>query len=275
MGLDIASHGDTVYVVVKLTPEALNTNRIFVFVSYHGGFALENNNWMVMSCPASGPDGVIIDDTLYSTFRNGAGGMYTCYVSKLSLSAMTLGSAVNVTAPFMGLNQQNYPRIATDGSAMAIVWRQRVNGSVQLPVSFTGNIANEFLTAYDTVDMDNITNADVAMYAGNLWVEWQDDLSGNVKFRQVTYNYVATLNLPAQSTMTVFPNPSNAVAIINTSEREISSVSIRNTTGEKVDANNRLSGYALANYSLQLRDMPCGSYFIHIITIKDQKTLFF
>lgn len=37
MGSDISSHGDTVYVVVKRTPEAIDTNRIFIFTSFNGG----------------------------------------------------------------------------------------------------------------------------------------------------------------------------------------------------------------------------------------------
>ncbi|HQW46036.1 MAG TPA: hypothetical protein PLZ98_03125, partial [Chitinophagaceae bacterium] len=192
MGPDIASKGDTVYVVVKREPEAADTNRIFIFTSYNGGvsfnapvelaviadsltrfptittdasgnpivaymkfnssflesrwvvtksmnygasfmtdvkasgysgvnaevcdccpgaivtsgnktvmlyrdnlsnirdiwcglstnnstsfpsgFAVDNNNWMVMSCPSSGPDGVIIGDTIYSTFMSSSTG---------------------------------------------------------------------------------------------------------------------------------------------------------------------------------------------------------
>jgi len=42
--------------------------------SFPSGFEVDNNNWMVMSCPSSGPDGVIIGDTLYSTFMSSGSG---------------------------------------------------------------------------------------------------------------------------------------------------------------------------------------------------------
>lgn len=202
-GPDIASHGDTVYVVVKRTPETSDTNRIFIFTSFNGGlsfkppvelgfiadsvcrfptittdatgspivaymkfnssfmdsrwvvlksadygstfstdvkasgwgssaevcdccpgaivssgnktamlyrdnnsnirdiwagisnnnattfpsgFEIDNNNWMVMSCTSSGPDGVIIGDTIYSTFMSSGSGAYRTYLSKSSIS---------------------------------------------------------------------------------------------------------------------------------------------------------------------------------------------
>ena len=36
---EIASKGDTVYVVVKRTPETVDTNRIFIFTSFNGGLS--------------------------------------------------------------------------------------------------------------------------------------------------------------------------------------------------------------------------------------------
>ncbi|MBL7948096.1 MAG: exo-alpha-sialidase, partial [Bacteroidia bacterium] len=42
MGPDIASHGDTVYVVVKRIPESADTNRIFLFTSFDGGASFHN-----------------------------------------------------------------------------------------------------------------------------------------------------------------------------------------------------------------------------------------
>lgn len=324
MGPDIASKGDTIYIVVKRTPEAADTNRIFIFTSFNGGVtfdppvelafigdsisrfptvdvdadgnpivafmkfnssfmdsrwvvtksadhgktfstdvkasgwgnsaevcdccpgaiisdanrcailyrnnksnirdswvgisdnnassfmsgsALENKNWMLMSCPSSGPDGVIIGDTLYATFMNGNGG-YRNYLSKSSIVSGALGNVTNLTGPISGLSQQNYPRIATDGKAAAIVWKQTVSGAAQLPILFTNDIANGFPASYDTVDLDNITNADIAMSNGKLFVVWQDDGSGTVKYRSGTYTQVSTgINEITENNFSFFPNP--------------------------------------------------------------------
>ncbi len=160
--------------------------------TFPSGFEIDNNNWMVMSCPSSGPDGVIIGDTLYSTFMSSGSGNYRAYLSKSSISTGAVSSMTHLTGTIIGLSQQNYPRIASDGTAMAIVWKQTVSGAAQLPILFTNDIANGFPASYDTVDLDYITNADVAMSNGKLFVVWQDDESGTVKYRSGTYTQIST-----------------------------------------------------------------------------------
>jgi hypothetical protein len=178
--------------------------------NFTSGFALENNNWMLMSCPSSGPDGVIIGDTLYSTFMNGGSGSYRTYLSKSAISTGSMSGVNNLTGAIAGLSQQNYPRIANDGNAMAIVWKQTVSGASQLPILFTNNIANGFPAAYDMVDLNDITNADVAMRNGNVFVVWQDDNSGTVKYRSGTYSQSTTgINEIAATDFSVYPNPTN------------------------------------------------------------------
>ena len=162
-----------------------------------------------MSCPSTGPDGVIVGDTLYSTFMNGVSGIGRTYLSKYSIIAGTMSSATKLTGAISGLSEQNYPRIASDGTAMAIVWKQTVNGASQLPILFTNNIAEGFPTSYDTVDLANITNTDVAINNGNIYVVWQDDNTGTVKFRSGTYTPTSTngVNTISQNSYSFYPNP--------------------------------------------------------------------
>ncbi len=155
--------------------------------SFTSGFNVDNHNWSLSSCPSSGPDGVIIGDTLYSVFMNGASVNYRTYLSKSSLSSGAANSVSNLTGAITGLTQQNYPRIASYGNAMAIVWKQTVSGVAQLPILFTNNIAIGFPATYDTVDLSNITNSDVAIANGKIFVVWEDDNSGTVKYRTGTY----------------------------------------------------------------------------------------
>ncbi|MBK6330126.1 MAG: T9SS type A sorting domain-containing protein [Bacteroidetes bacterium] len=328
MGPDIASKGDTVYVVVKREPEAADTNRIFIFTSYNGGvsfnapvelaviadsltrfptittdasgnpivaymkfnssflesrwvvtksmnygasfmtdvkasgysgvnaevcdccpgaivtsgnktvmlyrdnlsnirdiwcglstnnstsfpsgFAVDNNNWMVMSCPSSGPDGVIIGDTIYSTFMSSSTGTNLNYLSKSSISNAAVNTVSKLTGSIAGLNGQNFPRIANDGNAMAIVWTQNVSGSNQLPILFNKDITSGLAAKYDTVDLADVTNADVAMKNGNIFVVWQDDNSGTVKYRKGTYQVTPTMTIEINSPLfSIYPNPSN------------------------------------------------------------------
>jgi len=240
--------------------------------SFNSGFALENNNWMLMSCPSSGPDGVIIGDTLYSTFVNGANGSYRNYLSKTSISAGTIGSFSNLTGAITGLSQQNYPRIASDENAMAIVWKQIVSGASQLPILFTNDIANGFPASYDTVDIDNITNVDVAMSNGKLHVVWQDDASGTVKYRSGTYSQITTgISKESEYNFSIYPNPSTDKLNIAIPENKIASINIFNSLGEKI-----YSVQANSNLQIETSNLANGLYFIQVIpkVIGTQNKLF-
>jgi hypothetical protein len=377
---DIASHGDTVYVVVKRTPEASDTNRIFIFSSFNGGnsfntpvqlgfiadsisrfptvttdaignpivaymkfnnsfmdsrwvvskstdfgntfstdvkasgwgssaevcdccpgaivssgnktamlyrdnntnirdiwtgissnnatsfpsgFEIDNNNWMVMSCPSSGPDGVIIGDTLYSTFMSSGSGAYRTYLSKSSISTGGISSMTNLTGTIAGLSQQNFPRIATDGNAMAIVWKQNVSGVAQLPILFTNDIANGFPASYDTVDLDNITNADIAMSNGKLYVVWQDDGSGTIKYRSGTYNQSTTgINKTNVNSFSLFPNPVSSTIILQSNvDLQNAEIKIYTLLGENVYSQNKLG-----NATIDVAQLNNGIYFLKVKT---------
>ena len=379
-GPDIASHGDTVYVVVKRTPETADTNRIFIFTSFNGGvlfnapvelgfiadslsrfptvttdatgnpivaymkfnamfmdsrwvvlkstdygstfssdvkasgwgnstevcdccpgaivssgntsamlyrdnnsnirdmwtgisnnnattfpvgFEIGNNNWMLMSCPSSGPDGIIIGDTLYSTFMSGGSGAYRTYLSKSSISTGVVSSMTNLLGSAPGLSQQNFPRIASDGTAMAIVWKQVVSGDAQLPILFSNDISNGFPAIYDTVDLENITNADVAMGNGKLFVVWQDDSSGTVKYKSGTYTQVSTgLNEDIESNFAIYPNPvSSSISLQSQLDFRNAEIKIFNLMGETVFIQTNM-GVA----TLDVAALNSGIYFLQIRT---------
>lgn len=229
-------------------------------VSFSNGCNIDNNNWMLNSCPASGPDGTIISDTLYSVFMNGSSGVYRTYWSKSSVSAVSLNQVSPVTGAIAGLGQQNYPRIASYGNAVGIVWRQIVNGNVQLPVLFTSNIANGFPMQYDTVDLGDITNADIAVSNGNVFVVWQDDNSQTVKYRTGTFT-PSTTGLPEQQatkSFSVSPNPVTNHVTIHLNN-EAGQISITNILGQIV-----YSDQIFGNKQINTSTWNHGIYFIRV-----------
>ncbi len=182
--------------------------------TFTNGWNAEGNNWMLMSCPSSGPDGVIIGDTLYTVFMNGASGTALVYWSKSALSDMSAQPTEPISGTIANLNSQNYPRMANYGNALAVVWKQAVNGSDQLVIRFTNDI-NAGLPDYTMVDMDNITNADVAISDGAVHVVWEDNASGTVKYRKGTFQSTAGLTDGNLSLPIVYPNPSNSVWMVS------------------------------------------------------------
>jgi hypothetical protein len=228
--------------------------------SFSSGFTVDNTNWTISSCPATGPDGVIIGDTLYAVFMSGASGTARTYLSKSTLSGGTVNSVTNLTSAISGLTMQNFPRIASDGSAMAIVWTQQVNGNDQLPLLFTNDVTNGFPSVYDTVDLNNITNADVAVSNGNLFIVWEDDNTGTVKFRKGTFTVSATsVNNIETTGFYIFPNPASGLLYIHTPFNEKYLTEIFNSLDEKIYSSEGTSGFPI-----QISNFQNGIYFVQI-----------
>ena len=228
--------------------------------SFSFGLNVDQQNWNLFACPSTGPDGVIIGDTLYAAFMNGASGMSTVYYSKTAISTGVINGGVPISGSIAGLSQQNYPRIATSGNALAMVWKQVVNGNDQCALRFTNNSVNGFSAGYDTVDLNNITNADVALSNGNIFVVWQDDNSGTVKYRSGTYPQVTTSLNPIESTsFSVYPNPVSATLNITSPDNQKYFVNIYNSLGETIYKSEQTS-----NLKLQTSNLPVGIYFLQL-----------
>ncbi|MBV6474100.1 MAG: hypothetical protein JPMHGGIA_02403 [Saprospiraceae bacterium] len=237
----------------------ISTDRGYQFTD---GFALENNNWNLMSCPSSSPDGIILDDTLYSVFMNGVSGKQRTYLSRSSLPNRMLSSITTLTETIPGLTLQDDPRIASDGTAAAIVWRQIAGASAQLLLLFTRNVANGFSASYDTVDLADITSEDVAMSNGNIYVVWADDRSGTVKYRFGQYTPSTTGNAdPSAADFDIFPNPATDILNIRSNGSKPFSASIHHSTGRRIYAE-----YGIENCSLNIGDWADGIYFLQLRT---------
>jgi hypothetical protein len=231
-------------------------------LTFSDGWNFDNNNWFIAACPSTGPDGEIIGDSLYSVFTNGASGTYRTYRSVSSISSGMAQPAVALGGTIPNLNVQNYPRMTRYGNAMAIVWRQSVNSVEQLPIYFTNNIVNGFPMMYDTVDLNSITNADVALGNGTIFVVWEDDASGTVKYRRGTY--ITTVGIPetAEETFSVYPNPAKGVVMID-GLKNTESIKLFNSLGETV------RNVVPANESrviIDIKDLAEGSYFVQVVT---------
>jgi len=177
--------------------------------SFSSGMPVDQNSWQVFSCASSGPDAVITGDSVYTVYMSGANGSTRVYFSISSILNLSGGIGNEITGPFPGLGVQNYPRIATDGTAMGIVWKQSVSGNDQAALMFTNDHSTGFPLSYDTVDLGDVTNVDIAMSNGNIFVVWEDDGTGSVKFRSGTYNTLSGIGNIYSAPVSVIPTLTN------------------------------------------------------------------
>lgn len=193
-----------------------NIRDIWVGLSNNSGTSFYNNrvadtsNWMIMSCPSSGPDGFVLNDSLYTVFMSSASGMPYVYLSKTNIATMTAVTAQKkITGMFTGLSSQNYPRIANAGNAAVAVWKQNTSSGNGIAYSFTSNILGG-LSGYTNLPGatgSGVMNADVAMKNGEVHIVWEDDNTGKVMYIKGTYTPVSVANISRKEMISVYPNP--------------------------------------------------------------------
>jgi hypothetical protein len=237
--------------------------------SFKSGFGVDKTKWNINSCPASGPDGVIIGDSLYSVFMSGASGNLRTYISKSSISSGTVGMLSNLTGNIIGLSQQNYPRMANYGYAMAIVWKQTVNGSSQLPILFTNNTMQGLPASYDMVVRNDNSNADVAISSDKVFVVWEDDNSGTIKYRIGTYTSTTnTVSEIEQHNFYVYPSPISDFLSIQLVTEKNTTLLVTDILGQKIITQVILPSET--NIRINTSDWSNGIYFL---TIHNNKTI--
>lgn len=259
-----------------------NIRNTWAGVSTNGGASFSNNllvdatNWMIMSCPSTGPDAVIIGDTVYNTFMSQSGGSARVYTSKFSLSGGVATPTSMIAGNITGLSQQNYPRMAKAGTAAGIVWRQVISGTPQVALAFTNTITSGFPSTPEVVATGIITNADIAMTQNTVHVVWEDDNSGTVMYRKGTY-YPSSVEevLTVNKYIALSPNP--AKDFFSISIKDMSGVTeciLIDNTGKKIQVGLSktsdkiivsLEGIADGIYFALLKDDKGNSYYSKVI----------
>ncbi len=169
--------------------------------TFDSGFAVDNSNWEIFACPASGPDGVIIGDTLYSVFLSGL----KCYLSKSSISNESLYS-VSPLGEIPSVESQNFPRISNYGNSVAISWMGSLSGT-KLFVSYTDDITNGMALRRDTVYSASFSSADVVLGENGIHIVIEA-LGGSVKYLHGTIRPTSISKIDPDI-LSIYPNPSN------------------------------------------------------------------
>ncbi|MFN0212741.1 MAG: T9SS type A sorting domain-containing protein [Saprospiraceae bacterium] len=235
--------------------------------SFAGGIEIDKTDWTINACPSSGPDGVIYQDTLYSVFMSAASGKALCYRSHSSISGLQIESMEALTGNFTGLGQQNFPRIASAGKAVAVIWVQTANGNTQLAIQFTNNISNGFPGGYDVLAPNYVSNADVAISSnGKVYVVWEDMNTGTVLFKYGEY-IVSSAKEPFRDpeTFKVYPNPvtnSNLYLEFRNPTDEMLHYGIYNAQGQEVIAGKEQSKAGILQ--INVSEILQGAYFIRV-----------
>ena len=115
---------------------------------------------------------------------------------------------------------------------------------------------------YDTVNLNDITNSDVAISKGNIFVVWEDDNSGTVKFRKGTYTPSTSINKIEQNYFVIYPNPANEIISVQFNDNiQSATLVVLNVLGETV-LSKEISD--TISETIQINELPGGIYFLQV-----------
>ena len=231
--------------------------------TFSNGYNIDQNNWYINVCPATGPDGVIISDTLYSVFSSSASGSAKNYLSKYTLTNETLNTVENLYNYAPVGATQNYPRLDRYGNAVAVVWKQNYGGNDHIPILFTNNISSGFPVSYDTVFIGSMAQTDVAVSNGSVYVVWQDNGSSTIKFRKGTFTPVTSaIKEIRENVISIFPNPATNSIYISGAVQSDYQIDIINELGIIVISTKNKN-------SIDITTLSSGTYFVRLTNEKE------
>lgn len=179
--------------------------------SYNSFTQLNGLNWVVNSCPSSGPHGMFRANDLISVSMSRASGNTRVYLTQTNVGS-TLGTSVDfmMTPPANASGAQNFPRISGNEDTIVVAWQESdpSNPEVFCGYTTTGNLS-EILSSKQMVNngtTSSQTNPDVIFNAGIVHYVFQDAASGTVIYKKGTFGTLQ-LNEKEELVPEVYPNP--------------------------------------------------------------------
>jgi hypothetical protein len=240
-------------------------------MSFPTGFDVDNTNWIVTSCPSTGPDPLISGDSLYTVFMSAANGQNRVYISSANFSTQQIAYVTQIASNYTGTTTQNYPFIAGSGDTIAVVWQQVTSGNTDVYYAWSvtgsaGLINTEALLTNSSTGTQR--NPHVAFSNGTFHFTWTDLASGNVMYKSAT---IVPLGMEEEESpaLLVYPNPSAGTMTIDLSGFENENVAI-----EVLDLAGRVleTEWSLGKNQFGLRHRTAGVYIVRITS--EEKIIF-
>lgn len=202
---------------------------------------IDNLNWTLQACPATGADGVFYGDTLITAYASAASGKYRVYVSSSSTNGtIVFEERMMVPEPTPANGTQNYPRISAAGDTIVMAWTEKINGNQEIycAASVLGMNPMTSLTGYK--EMANAsstgtqTNAEIIYKNGFVHLFYQNDAVGDLIYRRGTLNVNVGLD-EKENSVRPHPNPSSDGSFILSDKVEI--LDVKNALGKSISYN--------------------------------------
>jgi hypothetical protein len=256
------------YFVPAWRRNSSNTRDMWVSVSSDGGMTypdaidMDNTNWVIMSCPSSGPSPFLTTDSVITAFMSRASGSYRVYISTAGYTLQN-GFSNYADNSVTSATVQNYPFLAGSNDTIAMVYQQTIAGNSDAMYSYSytgasGLINNSYMLNNSATG--NQKNPHVTYAAGTFHFVWVDFATGHVMYKSGTVPTGISENENRPPLM-VYPNPSNETIRI-----DLGMLSGKKAVLEVFDVNGRAvestDVTGMKNYTLG-KQAP-GIYFVKV-----------
>jgi len=169
-------------------------------------------DWVVTSCPSSGPHGLLRGSDLITVSMSRSSGKNRVYVT-INSATTSLGnpSEFMLPAPDNVNGSQNYPRISGNQDTIVLTWQESNPSNSEIFSAFTtvGNVSDFTATKAiaNTITTGAQTNPDVVYRNGVAHLVFQDGPTGSVIYKTATVGTVG-INETELPAISVYPNPS-------------------------------------------------------------------
>lgn len=181
--------------------------------SYNASAEIDQTNWMIMSCPSSGPSGVIIGDSLVSVWMSDG----NLFLSTANINDQQISVHRNIFP--MGIGTQNFPIIAGKGDTLAVVW-QASSGSgtdIFFTYSYTGTAGlGADIDTLTLQNMGNQTRPDIEFANGKFHIVYSDEMSDEVKYLSGSIEGSADINVnTSENGINIVVSHTNGLTAVN------------------------------------------------------------
>jgi hypothetical protein len=195
---------------------AAHTNRSQLnFNQFHD---LNLATWELFSCPATGADGHINGNSLYTVFMSGHSGRNQIYLSSLDLNSGNLDYDVPLLDSLGERSSYNYPRMAGNQDTVGIVWQEQTTRDISLYFSYsTTGIEGigENISLISESNNGRQLNPDIAFKDGVFHFTWQDNSQSLVKYRSFDTKISTRVEEKLLTGISLSPSPVNDVLQIS------------------------------------------------------------
>lgn len=218
---------------------------------------IDNGDWTLGACPSSGGDIYNYSDTIIAVWMTGGSGN-----NRIKLGGYYANNGYIINAKDVSPNNsatviQNYPRISGTDQNFGIAFQNTISGNHDVYFTYSQNGIGGLLDTTYRVNLDASgaqRNIDVAFDGVDTYhMVWQDDVSGNVKYRSVTVGPVG-INESLLWDVQLYPNPSKGEIFLKT-KLDKASFSLFSSDGKQV-----YSCSFSENKKIDVRFLPSGIY---------------